>query len=412
MSVIEIRQAQREGARLVIGLAGVSGCGKTYTAIMLAYGLTNYDASKIGFLDTENRRGSLYADILQTANPPTNTPFLIGDLVAPFSPQRYIDAIAEFQRAGVEVLIVDSISHEHEGPGGLMDIAGEANKFWNRAKYEHKKFVNALLQSDMHIIVCVRAREKVALAKVKDETTGKMKTDYQDEGLQPVTEKNLMFEMTASLMMHDEGSRQTKLKCPSALLPVLGRENGYITPADGAALRAWVDGAKQLDPTVEKFRNRLLSNCEKGVAHIKSCWTQTPAAIQEALGDKFRATLEASAKAYDDAKEAAESNDAPSSQTASQGGASAIAASAIAAAASAGRTARAEAAPKAETKPAAAETQETVRETPAAVTETKPAKDETVKPAAAAKPVAAKDLPIATPAAAKKATAPLAEPMF
>jgi hypothetical protein len=423
MSVIEIRPAQREGARLVIGLSSVSGGGKTFSAIMLAYGLTNYDPSKIGFLDTENRRGSLYADILQRANPPTEVPFLIGDLVAPFSPQRYIDAIQEFQKVGVEVLIVDTISHEHEGPGGLMEIAGENNKFWNRAKFQHKKFVNALLQCDMHVIVCVRAREKVALTKVRDDQTGNTKTDFQDEGLQPVTEKNLMFEMTASLMLHDEGRRQVKLKCPSALLPVLGRENGYLTPADGKALRDWVDGAKQLDPTVEKFRNRLLSNCEQGIAHIQGCWDMTPPAIQESLGQAFLKTIKASAKAYDDAKAAADGDHPhdPAPPAGSSPSAN-VAANAIAAAAAAGRATRTE--PPAQ--PAAAiEKPAPAPEPKAAAPAPNPEPDKPASVAAAAKPAAsspakvtairpapapAASLPMATPPAAKKAA--LAEPMF
>src|ERR1700761_1454166 len=94
--VVNIRKAKRAGARLVIGLSGISGSGKTKTALLLAYGLANGDGSKVGFLDTENRRGSLYADNdlysmvqqqLGLANPAE--PFLIGDLDAPFSPQRY-----------------------------------------------------------------------------------------------------------------------------------------------------------------------------------------------------------------------------------------------------------------------------------------------------------------------------------
>src|SRR5687768_4055805 len=119
-SVIQIRKARREGARLFIVLGGGPGSGKTVTAIHLAYGLANYDASKVGFLDTENRRGSLNADVLLRASRPTEEPFLIGDLFAPFTPQRYIDAIHEFQRAGVEVLVVDSATHEWEGTGGCQ----------------------------------------------------------------------------------------------------------------------------------------------------------------------------------------------------------------------------------------------------------------------------------------------------
>lgn len=424
MSVLEIRPAQREGARLVIGLAGWTGCGKTNTAILLAYGLAGYDASKVGFIDTENKRGSLLADVLQTADPPTNVPFLIGDLVAPFSPQRYIEAINDFEKSGVEVCIVDSISHEHEGPGGLIDIAGEDNKYWNRAKREHKKFVNALLQSSMHIIVCVRAREKVDMAKANG------KTEYQDKGLQPVTEKNLMFDMTASLMMYDQGTRQEKLKVPGALQAILGRGTGYITAADGKAIRDWVDGAKQLDPEVEKFRSRLLSNCEQGLTRIKFCWDNTPERIQKELGENFHTTLESSAKAYDDAKAVAAADHPTDPATAPGTPAATVTAHAIAKAAADGRAAR-EAAPPAATPPATPEPAAATAPAAAAPKVEAPKEQPKApepKPPAAAAPASAKvtairpaatppaktppaNLPLATPPAAKK-VAVLEEPMF
>ena len=139
MGILDIREAKRAGSRVVIGIAGPSGSGKTYTALKIAEGMVD-NTKKIGFLDTENKRGSLYADIL-------GSPFMIGDLFPPFSPARYSEAIKEFQAAGVEVLIVDSVSHEWEGEGGCEDIANNTNSKianWKGAKSEHKKFMNAL----------------------------------------------------------------------------------------------------------------------------------------------------------------------------------------------------------------------------------------------------------------------------
>jgi hypothetical protein len=363
------------------------------TAIELAYGMANYDPTKIGFIDAENRRGSLNADILQHSTPPTSVAFQIGDLVAPFSPQRYIDAINEFAKTGIEVLVIDSITHEHEGPGGLLEIAGIDNKYWNRAKFEHKRFVNALLQSDMHIIVCVRAREKISMDRVRDDK-GNMKTDIQDVGLQPITEKNLMFEMSASLMMHDEGMTQTVLKCPGALREVLGRTKGYITALDGKCIRDWVDGAKQLDPTVEKFRNRLLSVCEKGVEYIGGAWDKTPANVQTALGATFHGTLVASATSYDKARADAEAAPDATAQTTATTDATAK----IAAVATAGRAARTEDKPKEPTPE---------KEKPAAKVDP-PAGN--ITPLRAQGNGNAAKLPLATPAAA--ARLPLNEPMF
>lgn len=286
MSVIQIRKAQREGARVVIGIAGQSGSGKTYTAIKLAYGLAGGDGNKVGFLDTENRRGSLYADIVEN-------PFLIGDLFAPFSPARYVEAIREFQAAGVEVLVIDSVSHEWEGTGGCEDIASAStNKVigWANAKTQHKRFMNLLLQSNMHIIVCIRAREKIDFTDPKNP---------RPLGVQPVCEKNFMFEMTASLMMRDRGREQDVLKCPSDLLPILGRNSGYITEKDGAALSEWINGAKVLDPAVEKFRNSLQSVTEQGLDALKIAWTDTPANIRKTLGPDFLEMLKAAAQSFE-----------------------------------------------------------------------------------------------------------------
>lgn len=304
MSVISIQKAERAGARLVISLAGISGGGKTLTAILLAYGLANGDGSKVGLLCTENRRGRLYAsrstyekvrDSLGMKDLPT--PFMVGDLEPPFSPKRYTDAIMEFQNAGVEVLVIDSVSHEWEGTGGCEEIAHAQNPRmpdWATAKREHKAFMNALLQSDMHIVVCARAREKVRMSKEGG------KTKVESIGIQPITEKNFMFEMTASLLMWNEGKTQEVIKCPSELREILGRESGYIGAADGRALREWVDGGVKLDPEIEHARNTLRTVAANGVEAYRKAFEATAAKVKRALvADGTHDALKASAEAYD-----------------------------------------------------------------------------------------------------------------
>ena len=301
MSVIQITEIQREGARLLIMLAGVSGSGKTYTAIQIAYGLAKREAKKVGLLDTENRRGSLYANALPE-------PILYGELKPPFSPARYVEAIEAFAKAGVEVLVVDSGSHEYEGLGGVQDIAEAGNPRlpnWNKAKGQHKLFMSALLSSPMHIILCLRAREKAK--PEKQIVDGKEKTVYVDLGLQPITEKNVVFEATASLMLHEQGRRQDVIKLPADLVPVLGRQKGYLTVEDGEALRAWVDGAKALDPKVEHHKGLLQLAAEKGMAELQKAWAELPKPIQRAIGGGKGCpeTYKSSAKAFDEAAAAA-----------------------------------------------------------------------------------------------------------
>lgn len=298
MAVIEIVEAVRDGVRVVIQLAGHTGCGKTVTAIHLAYGLAGYDAKKIGFLDTENKRGKLNAEVLEKATRPTKDRFYYAQLVSPFSPARYAEAIHEFQKFGVEVLVIDSCSHEWEGTGGCSDIAesGKGGR-WDLAKRQHKRFMEAMLQTDMHVIACVRAREKSVPTKKIIE--GRERLIYEDLGMQPIQEKNFLFEATASLLMHEKGTIQTSIKVPDYLVPYLSRGEGYITADDGYAIRQWLGGGRQLDSTVEKFRNRLISVTENGAEYIKEAWSKTPKQIQDALGEAFYETIVKSGEGHD-----------------------------------------------------------------------------------------------------------------
>lgn len=283
----EIREAQRSGARLLIQLSGVSGSGKTYTALQLAYGLAGGDGSKVIGIDTENRRMSLNADIL-----PGGARFRTIDFYAPFSPDRYIAAIEAACKAGAEVIVIDSVSHEWEGPGGCQDIAN-ATRFpdWKLAKRLHKQFMTHMLQSPAHIICCTRAREKTDFTDTKNP---------KPLGLQPIQEHNFSYEATVSLMMHDQGSRQDVLKCPADLQQILGRGAGFITPMDGKALRKWVEGAAPVDPAVEQARGMLLNAAEGGVEALRLAWSATPKAVQGSLGKAFIESAKASAAGFDE----------------------------------------------------------------------------------------------------------------
>lgn len=287
-----VRKAERQGARLLIQLSGVSGSGKTYSALQLAYGLAGNDASKVVLIDTENRRGSLYANVLPQ-------PFNIIDFYAPFSPERYIEAIDAACKAGAEVVVIDSITHEWESEGGCEWIANQTRfPDWKRAKSLHKRFMTHMLQSPVHIIACTRAREKVDFSDPKNP---------RPLGIQPIQEKNFSFEATVSLMMHDQGKRQDVLKCPAELQGIMGRGKNYITADDGIALRAWVDGAKQIDPGIEAARGTLLNVCERGLDAFKTAWNAQSPALRKALGQAFRDQCAASAAAFDkQRKEAAE----------------------------------------------------------------------------------------------------------
>ena len=288
MSIINIRPAERAGAKVVIGVAGQSGSGKTLTALYMARGMVD-NAGQIGFLDTENKRGSLYSDELDGK-------FLIGDLYPPFSPDRYSQAIKEFEKAGVKVLVVDSITHEWEGEGGCIDIAENTNSKiadWKKAKAEHKKFMNALLQSDIEtIIVCVRAREVMDFRNPKQPVS---------LGIQPTCEKNFMFEMTASVMMFNEGKNQQHLKVPKELKAIFGDGNSYLGAETGAGIKRWVNSGVQVDPELISWQNRLQASASSGLKAMASVWAQVPKHLQPLLSG-HKDQCKASAEAYDRAE--------------------------------------------------------------------------------------------------------------
>lgn len=284
----EVKKAERRGARLLIQLSGVSGSGKTYSALQLAYGLAGQDPGRIVLIDTENRRGSLYADSLPG-------PFNIIDFYAPFSPARYIEAIDAACQAKADVIVIDSVTHEFESEGGIEWIANQTRfPDWKRAKAEHKRFMTHMLQSPAHIIACTRAREKVDFSDPKNP---------RPLGIQPIQEKNFSFESTVSLMMHDQGRRQDVLKCPAELQPVLGRGSDYLTAADGLALRQWVDGGKPVDQAVEHHRGMLQNATERGLQALQAAWQSTPSRVQKQLGRPFLEQLKAAAAEYDTLRE-------------------------------------------------------------------------------------------------------------
>jgi len=294
--ILNIRPVVRGGSKVILGIAGESGSGKTVTALKIARGMVS-NASEIGFLDTENGRGALNADCL-------DAPFLIADLYPPFSPSRYVSAIKQFQNAGVKVLVIDSVTHEWEGEGGCDDIAnspkpdGTPRKVanWIGAKREHKTFMNALLQCNMHVICCIRARDKIRVVKVSG------KDEFVPQGLQPVCEKNFMFEMTASFLMMNEGTQQIFLKVPGFLKTSFGDGNQYLNESTGRAIIDWVNLGEKEDEEVTKCKSEMLMECEKGVDALVMKWESLTSEMQVKM-KPFMGVYKASAKAYDEQRD-------------------------------------------------------------------------------------------------------------
>jgi hypothetical protein len=230
----EIKPATRVGINPLIVAYSESGCGKTFSSLLLARGLAG-PSGKIVVADSESRRASLYADVLPGG-------FETFDLCAPFTPSRYVDAVDAIEQAGAVVGVIDSGSHEWDGPGSVLDMATEIEQrsgkaglhCWRQPKFEHAKFVQRLLRVKIPLIVCLRAKYKSR--QTKDE---KGKTVIvKDEMTSPIQAEDFIFEATCHFeILPDHSINLTK--CSHPTLRECFPTKGPITIEHGQRLAAW-----------------------------------------------------------------------------------------------------------------------------------------------------------------------------
>jgi hypothetical protein len=183
---MQLRKATRKKAKIRLGLSAVSGGGKTYSAILIAKGLCG-DLNKVAIIDTENGSADLYAHLGD---------FNVLPLTAPFTPERYIEAIKNCEKAGMEVIIIDSISHEWDGKGGCLEIVeslGGKYQDWAKVTPRHQAFIEAILHSPSHIITTVRRKQDYEM--IKDGN----KIRIEKGGLKEITREGFEYELTINL---------------------------------------------------------------------------------------------------------------------------------------------------------------------------------------------------------------------
>jgi len=194
------QQAKRERVPLLVGLIGASGSGKTYSALRLATGMQRVTGGTIFYIDTEARRALHYADDFDFNHVPFDPPF---------SPLDYLEAIEYCVAQKASIVIVDSLSHEHEGPGGVLEMhdqfldekAGtdwdKRQKLnfaaWIKPKGQRQRLINTMLQLGVNLICCFRAKEKMKLQ------TG---AQPKELGWMPIAGAEFLYEMTATCLLY------------------------------------------------------------------------------------------------------------------------------------------------------------------------------------------------------------------
>ncbi|CAG4900527.1 ATP-binding protein [Paraburkholderia saeva] len=234
---MEIRKAQRKKAKLRLGIAAPSGAGKTYSALLLAFGI----GGKVGVIDTEHGSADLYEDLGD---------YDIVNIEAPYTVQKYRAALNAFENAGYSVIIMDSLSHAWAGDGGLLDKQGKladrpgANGYaaWRTITPEHNGLVEAILTSPCHIIATMRSKQEYVL-----ETNDKGKQTPRKVGMAPVQREGMEYEFTVMLdidMSHVASSSKDRTRLFDGQLFKIDRSHGEL-------LRDWLEKGVEPPPAHE-----------------------------------------------------------------------------------------------------------------------------------------------------------------
>jgi energy-coupling factor transporter ATP-binding protein EcfA2 len=162
-----IETATREKRPLKLILNGPSGAGKTTAALRIAHGIEP-DASKIMLADTENRSSCLCVGRHGIGQ------FQLIPFKGPYSPDRLSELITFAEQQAATVLIIDSTSHIWNGSGGLLEMVddvaakktrGNSFQAWGIIDPIYRKMLARIVQSPLHIICTLRAKQEWSMSK-------------------------------------------------------------------------------------------------------------------------------------------------------------------------------------------------------------------------------------------------------
>lgn len=272
----EASEAKREHVPLLIGLTGPSGGGKTFSALRLATGIQEVSGGDIYFIDTESRRALHYADRFKFKHVPFD---------APFGSLDYLAALQFCVKQGAGVVIVDSMSHEHEGPGGMVDLhdtiaarmsGGDPAKLervkmlaWSEPKQKRRALINGILQLNANFIFCFRAKNTSKPVKGPNG-----KSAVEQMGFMPIAGEEFVFEQTLNALLlpgaggvptwqsHQMGER-TMIKLPEQFQALRDR-NKPLDESVGKRLAMWAAGSPKMVKTADDERTFTANDVGEG----------------------------------------------------------------------------------------------------------------------------------------------------
>ena len=233
---MQLKKSERKANKIKLALTGMSGSGKSMSSLLLAKGLCNGDLSKVAVIDTENSI-DLYSYIGN---------FSVLNLTSPFSPDKYIQAIETCEKSGIEVIIIDSISHCWHYLLQLHGaLAGNSFTNWNRVTPLQNAFVQKILQSPCHIICTIRTKQDYLIE------TKEGKTTISKVGTKPIQRSEIEYEFTTVLSINAEHKAKAT-KDRTNLFN--GVSEFLITEETGSFIREWCCSALTLDDVKSQIK--------------------------------------------------------------------------------------------------------------------------------------------------------------
>lgn len=209
------KKARREKQKAVIGFIGASGSGKTVSALLTAYGMMREaypDASeedvwgKIGVADTEHGRALLYWN--EQFGDVKVGEFLHIDFDPPYSTDRYNDAVKALKDAGCEVVIIDSLSHNWQGEGGIIEthanMSGNSFQNWGKLSSETTSLIKTLTRNNVHILCTLRTKTEYVV-----EPNEQGKSAPRKIGTKPVQKDEMEYEFMINFVINSEHLSET-----------------------------------------------------------------------------------------------------------------------------------------------------------------------------------------------------------
>lgn len=290
--------AVRSQVPLLVGIAGPSGGGKTYSAMRLATGIQRVVGGDIYGIDTESNRMLHYAERFNFRHVPFG---------APFDSLSYLAAIEYCHAKGAKIIVIDSMSHEHEGPGGLLEShtaeverlsrgdEGKADRVkmlaWAKPKQARRRLLNTILQIPANFIFCFRAKEKIKLLRGKDP---------EQLGFMPIAGDEFVYEMTTQALLlpnaggvptwnPQESGEKQMVKLPEQFRDLLLNHQGPINEELGQRMAEWAAGA---DP-LAAYRDEL--QAVTSIEELAEAWSRVPKVHQKGLAklkDEIKAKIQ------------------------------------------------------------------------------------------------------------------------